>query len=146
MTIYNIWIFDESGTLLFYKEWLRKKHTSMDKQEEAKLLYGMLFSIKSFANKLSPDDMKEGFQSFKTNKYRLNVFETPTQIKFVMNTDTAVTHPIVRDLLQNLYRQIYVEYALKNPLYKVGTPIESDIFAMKLDEFVRSASFFSKVQ
>ena len=69
MTIYNIWIFDEKGTLLFYKEWLRKKHTSMDKQEEAKLLYGMLFSIKSFASKLSPEDMKEGFQSFKTNKY-----------------------------------------------------------------------------
>ena len=143
MTIYNLWIFDEKGTLLYNREWLRKKFTSMDKQEEAKLLYGMLFSIKSFANRLSPDDMKEGFQSFKTTKYRLNYFETPTQVKFVMNTDTAVTHPIVRDLLQNIYRQIYVEYALKNPLYKMGSPIESELFTTKLDEFVKTSSFFN---
>ena len=28
-------------------------------------------------------------------------------VKFVMNTDTAVTHPIVRDLLQNIYGQVF---------------------------------------
>ena len=28
------------------------------------------------------------------------------RIKFVMNTDTAITHPIVRDLLQNVYSQV----------------------------------------
>jgi len=33
MTIYNLWIFDERGTLLFYREWLRKNHTSMEKDE-----------------------------------------------------------------------------------------------------------------
>jgi len=33
MTIYNLWIFSEKGTLLFYREWLRKNHTSMDKEE-----------------------------------------------------------------------------------------------------------------
>jgi hypothetical protein len=33
MTIYNLWIFDEKGTLLFYREWIRKNHTSMEKEE-----------------------------------------------------------------------------------------------------------------
>lgn len=142
MTIYNLWIFDEKGTLLYYREWLRKKHTSMDKDEEGKLLYGMLFSIKSFVNKLSPEDMKDGFYSYKTSKYRLNYYETPTGLKFVMNTDVSVTHPIVRDLLQNVNSQIYVDYVSKNPMYELGTPIECELFSAKLDEYVRASTFF----
>lgn len=98
--------------------------------------------MKSFVNKLSPDDLKDGFQSFKTSKYRMNVFETATRTKFVMNTDVLVTYPIVRDLLQNIYSQIYVEYAVKNAFYKMGTPIESDLFTFKLDELVKSSSFY----
>ena len=59
----------------------------MSKEEEAKLLYGMLFSLKSFCGKLSPLDMKTGFMSYKTNLYRLSLFETPSSLKFVVNTD-----------------------------------------------------------
>lgn len=106
------------------------------------MLYGMLFSIKSFVNKLSPTDMKDGFLSYKTSKYRLNYYETPTGVKFVMNTDTTVTHPIVRDLLKSIYGQIYVEYAVKNPMYILGQPIESELFGVKLDELVRGSPLF----
>jgi len=142
MTIFNLYIFDEKGSLLYYKEWLRKKHTSMDKQEEGKLLYGMLFSIKSFCGKLSPTDMKDGFTCYKTSKYRLNYYETPSGYKFVLNTDTAVTHPIVRDLLQNIYGKVFVEYVIKNPMYVLGQPVDCELFDNKLDEYVKSASFF----
>ena len=40
---------------------------------------------------------------------RLNMFLSHLffSVKFVMNTDTAVTHPIVRDLLQNIYGQVF---------------------------------------
>ena len=80
MTIYNLYLFDRDGNLLFYHEWVRRKHTrscseqlelanilvfSMSKEEEAKLLYGMLFSLKSFSAKLSPSDMETGFTSYK---------------------------------------------------------------------------------
>ena len=110
--------------------------------QEGKLLYGMLFSIKSFVGKLSPSDMKDGFTCYKTSKYRLNYYETPTMYKLVLNTDTAVTHPIVRDLLQNLYAKIFVEYVIKNPLYVMGEPINNELFDARLDEFIKSCSFF----
>lgn len=142
MTIFNLYIFDEKGSLLFYREWLRKKHTSMDKEDEGKLLYGMLFSIKSFVGKLSPTDMKDGFTCYKTSKYRLNYYETPSGYKFVLNTDTAVTHPIVRDLLQNIYAKVFVEYVIKNPMYVLGSEISSELFETKLDEYVKASSFF----
>ncbi len=38
---------------------------------------------------------------------RLNYYETGTGIKLVLNTDTAVTHPIVRDLLAKIYSQVH---------------------------------------
>ncbi len=142
MTIYNLWLFDEKGNCLYYREWNRRKHTNMGQEEEAKLLYGMLFSIKSFVNKLSPTDMKDGFLSYKTTKYRLNYFETPSNLKFVMNTDCAVTHPVVRELLKSIYGQVYVEFALKNPMYVPGEPINSELFTSKLDQIVKSSVLF----
>ena len=120
MTIYNLYVFDRNGSLLFYHEWvrsvgeiitkekhkrrtlrcknciLRRKHTSMSKEEEAKLLYGMLFSLKSFSAKLSPVDMKQGFTSYKTNLYRLSLYETPSSLKFVLNTDNEASQQEVR--------------------------------------------------
>lgn len=67
-------------------------------------MYGMLYSLKSFINKISPRDVKEGFQFFKTSKYTLHYLETPSGIKFVMNTDNVSQG--VRDLLQQIYKEV----------------------------------------
>uniref|UniRef100_A0A8D0HNW4 Trafficking protein particle complex subunit n=1 Tax=Sphenodon punctatus TaxID=8508 RepID=A0A8D0HNW4_SPHPU len=72
--------------------------------QEYKLMYGMLFSIRSFVSKMSPLDMKEGFLAFQTSKYKLHYYETPTGIKVVMNTDLGVGN--IRDVLHQIYSNV----------------------------------------
>ncbi|XP_015271193.1 PREDICTED: trafficking protein particle complex subunit 1 [Gekko japonicus] len=141
MTVHNLYLFDRNGVCLHYSEWNRKKQAGISKEEEYKLMYGMLFSIRSFVSKMSPLDMKDGFLAFQTSKYKLHYYETPTGLKVVMNTDLGVGN--IRDVLHQIYSYIYVEYVVKNPLCSLNEPIQSELFCSKLDSFVRSLPFFS---
>uniref|UniRef100_A0A7N5JI92 Trafficking protein particle complex subunit n=1 Tax=Ailuropoda melanoleuca TaxID=9646 RepID=A0A7N5JI92_AILME len=101
MTVHNLYLFDRNGVCLHYSEWHRKKQAGIPKEEEYKLMYGMLFSIRSFVSKMSPLDMKDGFLAFQTSRYKLHYYETPTGIKVVMNTDLGVGP--IRDVLHHIY-------------------------------------------
>lgn len=48
------------------------------------------------------------FISYVTSQYKLHFYETPTNIKFVMITDTK--SPSMRIALQQIYINLYVEY------------------------------------
>ncbi|XP_005106411.1 trafficking protein particle complex subunit 1 [Aplysia californica] len=140
MTIFNFYLFDRHGTCLYYAEWNRKKQLTMSKEEEFKLMYGMIFSIKSFASRLSPTDMKEGFLNFTTSKYKLHFFETPSGLKFIMNTDLSVGN--MKDVLHQIFSSLYVEYVVKNPLCELDQPVTSELFKTKLDEYIRGLPQF----
>jgi len=161
MTIHTLYIFDRGCSCIYYKEWLRNKKSGLPQDEEFKLMYGMIFSLKSFVQRMSPSDMRDGFLNFKTSKYKLHLYETATGLKFVLLTDLNVGN--IRDNLQTIYSQIYVEYVVKNPLEcqlippvtnpvkqkgqplppPDSSPIESELFSTKLDEYVRSLPFFA---
>ncbi|KAK2507504.1 hypothetical protein MC885_008703 [Smutsia gigantea] len=156
MTVHNLYLFDRNGVCLHYSEWHRKKQAGIPKEEvtrgprnlgdlaspnEYKLMYGMLFSIRSFVSKMSPLDMKEGFLAFQTSRYKLHYYETPTGIKVVMNTDLGVGP--IRDVLHHIYSALYVELVVKNPLCPLGQTVQSELFCSRLDSYIRSLPFFS---
>ncbi|XP_015472456.1 trafficking protein particle complex subunit 1, partial [Parus major] len=72
--------------------------------QEFKLMFGMLFSLRSFVAKMSPTDMRDGFVSFHTSKYRLHYLETPSGLRLVLNTDLGV--PSAREALQHIYSNV----------------------------------------
>ena len=135
MTVFNLYIFDRNCSCLYYKQWVRSKDAGISQDEEFKLMYGMIFSIKSLLSRLSPRTTKEGFLGYSTNKYKLHYYETPTGLKFVMLTDTNVGS--LNDSLADIYSKIYVEYVVKNPLYQLGEWIDSELFSSELDAFVQ---------
>lgn len=60
--------------------------------------------------------------------------------RFVLNTDTAAAS--VKEFLQQYYAKIWVEYVVKNPLWIPGTPVTSDLFKQKSDQYIRQSPMF----
>ena len=53
--IFNLYIFDRAGTCLYYTEWYRPLSTLKDlPDEDNKLMFGLLFSLKQLMNKANP--------------------------------------------------------------------------------------------
>lgn len=57
-----------------------------------------------FTKQVSPVDLREGFLTYSTNKYRLNLYETPSRLKFILNTD--VNAQGIKELLHQIYTQV----------------------------------------
>lgn len=104
MPILIFHIFDRDGKCLYEKEWVRNKQSSLPKDQELKLMFGMIHSINSFVGKISPSDFKDGFLSFSTNKYKLHYFESSTGIKFILITDVGI--PNAQDTLMKIYSKV----------------------------------------
>ncbi|EUB63723.1 Trafficking protein particle complex subunit 1 [Echinococcus granulosus] len=136
MKLLNMYIFDVYGNKVLYKEWAQLKMTNT-KENEAKLIQGMLIGLKAVCSKLSPLENGIHSLSYKTNKYRLHYFEGPTGLKIVLTSDAA-SSPVLQDL-ENVYR-MYVEYVVKSPGYDPSVAVASTLFFQKLEEWAHNLS------
>lgn len=75
-------------------------------QNDAKLIFGTVFSLRNMVRKLGGDD--DAFISYRTGQYRMHYYETPTNLRFVLLTDTATMS--MRNVLHQIYINLWVEY------------------------------------
>jgi len=55
MVLHTLYIFTRRGVCLYYKDYNRPRNTLAETPEEdKKLMYGLLFSLKQLVNNLSP--------------------------------------------------------------------------------------------
>eukprot|EP00428_Durinskia_dybowskii_P077209 CAMPEP_0170361260 /NCGR_PEP_ID=MMETSP0117_2-20130122/3714_1 /TAXON_ID=400756 /ORGANISM="Durinskia baltica, Strain CSIRO CS-38" /LENGTH=116 /DNA_ID=CAMNT_0010615619 /DNA_START=108 /DNA_END=458 /DNA_ORIENTATION=+ len=110
-----------------------------DPDEEKKLVFGMLFSLKDLTSKLSPDSQGlDHLHTVKTNGFTLHHYQSPSGLMFVLNSRPEI--PDLHTHLQYVYSQIYVECVARNPLYhhKPDEPFKSPLFVTRLEEYLFS--------
>ncbi|KAI1822963.1 snare-like protein [Xylaria intraflava] len=105
--------------------------------DDAKLIFGTVFSLRNMVRKLGGDD--DAFISFRTAQYKLHYYETPTNLRFALLTEPNAFS--MRNVLHQIYINLWVEYVVKNPLspveHKGGEGVRNEMFELGLDKFIR---------
>ncbi|KAK0454681.1 Longin-like domain-containing protein [Armillaria borealis] len=171
MTIHSLYIYDRHCACVYYQDWHRTRRpklaveggimpatpvssasaamisgpitsTGLSFDEEAKLVYGVILSLRNMVKKLSGRD--EQFVNYRTSAYKLHLFETISGYKFVMLSDPNA------DSLRFVLRQIYVgpflQYVTRNPLVSMDSKecgIDNEYFRSSVDRLVRGLSIFA---
>ncbi|OWZ22001.1 Trafficking protein particle complex subunit [Phytophthora megakarya] len=154
--IFSFYIYTRSGSCLYQEKWNvpgGKSVTYSDPEEEKRLLFGLLFSLKEFVGKIAPTQTTDPFgepvaaapeamQRYQTNTYTCHQYETPSGLRFVMMTDNQAGD--MTPTLKYIYSQIYVETVVSNPLSdtKSGKPITSQLFRTQLTQYLESQPCF----
>ena len=139
MTLYNFYLFNPKGECICYKEWRRDNKREITQDGEFKLIYGLILSLRSFAQRISTKDGQQYIKFFQTSGYKMNYMETATGLKFVLNSDPDALG--IPELLRSIY-SIFVEAVVNNPLINTDSNIQSQLFHSRLDELVKSHHSF----
>jgi len=116
--------------------------TGLSFDEEAKLVYGVVLSLRNMIKKLSGKD--EQFVSYKTSAYKLHLYETISGYKFVMLSDPEADS--LRTALHSIYVGPFLEYVVRNPLMSMDSKergIDNEYFRAATDRAVKSNPSFS---
>lgn len=133
-------IFSKKGVCVYYGNWQGTRLSAQKVAEDQQVMYGMLYSLKLFCDKIAPPGAAPGstnFQCYRTDKYALHFYESPTGVKFV-----ALTNPEAQDLSSQLaifYRTVYLDYVVKNPHIVPNSmePISCQHFDRQTSAFVK---------
>ncbi|KAH6850084.1 Longin-like domain-containing protein [Chaetomium sp. MPI-CAGE-AT-0009] len=144
MAVYSFYIFDRHTECIYTKTWLPPASSApmaaalrTSSADDAKLIFGTVFSLRNMVRKLGGED--DAFVAFRTAHYKLHYYETASSLRLVMLTDTAT--PSMRNVLHQVYINLWLEYVVKNPLspveHKGGAGVKNELFELALDQFIR---------
>ncbi len=101
---------------IYTKHWLPALDQADDsRKNDAKLIFGTVFSLRNMVRKLGGDD--DAFISFRTAQYKLHYYETPSNLRFVMLTDTGMLS--MRNVLHQIFINLWVEYGPSCPTFQL---------------------------
>ena len=135
LIIQEFFIFNKSGVCLYHldlqegpniqnKALFAGDKTNLDRY---KLIFGLLFSMKSFIKNVSPDKSKDMFKSFFNTNYKLHYYEFLNGLRFIV-----FSIPMKLDLsnyLKEIYSAYYVNFISKNVFANKDEQIKSEIFS-----------------
>ncbi|PGG96627.1 hypothetical protein AJ80_09806 [Polytolypa hystricis UAMH7299] len=162
MVVYSFYIFDRHAECIYKRRWLPRPSSiggkpsrptsdtvpisngvtngtgrpGLSSEDDAKLIFGTVYSLRNMVRKIGGED--DSFICYRTSQYKLHYYETPTNTKFVMLTDTKANS--MRLALHQIYVNLYVEYVVKNPLSPIEHPggigVDNELFEESLEQFV----------
>jgi hypothetical protein len=134
MLVFDFYIYSNSGECLLHEP-LSTRSDSMSQSDKHKLLFGLLYSMKSFSRKISPEWLGvTPFTSFVTGSYKLHILETMSGLNFVLLTEETAGE--LTEKLQYLYSELFSQYVVRSPLYRPKQAIHSPLFVEKVKEFL----------
>lgn len=148
MTLYSFYIFDRHCRCVYSREYTQSSDggstNHSNESDTAKLMFGMLYSLKNIASKLGDKEARNNLKSLSTGKFRLHLFETASGLRFVIVLDPAIDN--LQSVLWELYSNYYVRNVALNALLPVDFASDELLanpkFVLETDRFLVSLPVF----
>ena len=142
MQIFEFFIFNRNGVCLLHldlqDESMNQKNKALqvnkDNENRYKLIFGLIFSMKSFVKILSPVGGKDFFTNFSTSNYKLNYVEFLNGFRFVLLTSQLKSD--LTNYLKEIFNVYYVNLISKNILINKEDVIKNDLFIESVSAYL----------
>lgn len=165
MTIYAFYIFDRHCSCIYSREYGHSAQSagsapasqaptssnsanlgSVNKNnnsDTAKLLFGLIYSLKNLSSKLAVGESSNVLRSFSTGNYRVHFLESLSNFKFILlsDLDTEDLQTELWDLYSKIFLKTIVHNAL-SPMEFGETKISNSSFIQLSDKYLQALPVF----
>lgn len=149
MVVFSCWIYDKHTRCIFHRDYDKMATNTENDSDNAKLLYGMIQSLRTISQQLTHKTQLKEFQNslalsstnrvktIKTLLYSIHIKETISGTKIVILTDNSVVKENVEHVMETIYGKLLVPYLAANPMAVKCSAEESII--------IRNANFINHI-